>query len=104
MEATTFVDLRGASAPRAARTASLNLIWADKVGIYMAALGLVFMAYLWSMAAMAAGVSGANHIMQHEIRDALACDLAIAASFWLFFRAADWAVGGPRRRARRRAR
>lgn len=104
MEATTFADIRGATAPRAARTATLDLIWADKVGLYMAALGLVFIAYIWSMAAMAAGVSGANHIMQHEICDALACDLAIAASFWLFFRAADWAFGGPRRRAKQRAR
>ena len=104
MDATTFVDLRGATAPRTTRTFAIHLIWADKVGIYMATLGLVFIAYIWSMAAMAAGVSGANHIMQHEIRDALACDLAIAATFWAFFRAADWAVGGPRRRARRRAR
>ena len=104
MKASTLLDVRGVAAPRAARTVAIDLIWADKVGIYLAALGLVFIAYIWSMAAMAAGVSGANHILQDEIGDALACDLAIAASFWLFFRAADWAVGGPRRRARLRAR
>ncbi len=104
MEATTFVDTRGAAAPRAVRTPTINLIWADKAGLYLAALGLVFIAYVWSMAAVAAGVSGANHIMQDELQQALLCDLALAASLWIFLRAADWVVGGPRRRARSRAR
>ena len=101
MEATTFVDLRGAAAPRAARTIAIDLIWADKVGIFLAALGLVFIAYIWALAAIAAGVSGADHLLQYEIRQALACDLALAASLWLFFRTVDWMTGGPRRRARR---
>jgi len=108
MEATTFVDLRGAAAPRAVRTPvrtlTIQLIWADKVGIYLGMLGLVFIAYIWAMAALAAGISGADHLLQYEIRQALACDFALAASLWFFFRMADWATGGPRRRARRRPR
>jgi len=104
MEATTFADIRGARASRAARTVTLDLIWADKVGLYLAALGLAFIAYLWALAAISAGMSGANYLLQHEIRQALVCDAALATSLWLFFRMADWAVGGPARRARRRAR
>lgn len=101
MEASTFADLRGAATPRAFRVAAIDLIWADKVGLYLAALGLAVIGYLWTLAAIGAGVNGANHLLQHEIRPALACDFALAASIWLVFRAADWAFGGPRRRARR---
>ena len=84
-------------------TVRINLIWADKVGFYLAALGLAFIAYLWGLAAIATGMTGADYLLQHEIRDALTCDMAVAASVWLVFRAADWMVGGPRRRAQRRA-
>ena len=101
MEATTFVDLRGAATPRTARTVTVNLIWADKVGLYLAGFGLGVIAWLWGLAAIATGVAGADHLMQHEIRQALAVDMTLAAGLWLFFRATDWLVGGPRRRARR---
>ena len=104
MEATTFVDLRGAAVPRAARTITVDLIWADKVGLYLAGMGLGVIAWLWILAAIATGMNGANHLMEHEIRQALAVDMAVAASIWLVFRTADWLVGGPRRRAKRRAR
>ena len=101
MEASTFVDLRGAAAPRTFRPIAIDLIWADKVGIYLAALGLFVIAYIWTLAAIAAGMNGANYLLQHEIRPALVCDFVLAASIWLCFRAVDWAAGGPRRRARR---
>jgi hypothetical protein len=104
MEASTFADIRGTAAPRTIRPIAIEIIWADKVGLYLAALGLAVIGYIWTLAAIAAGMKGANYLMQHEIRPAVLGDVALAGSIWLFFRATDWAIGGPRRRARRTGR
>ena len=52
---------------RVARASAPHFIWADKVGILTSAGGFAILAYLWGLAAIAAGVHGANHLMQHEI-------------------------------------
>jgi len=87
---------------RVARASASQLIWADKVGILTGAGGFAIIAYLWALAAIAAGVHGANYLLQHEIGLGLECDFAAASSVWLFLRMIDLAAQGPAQRARRR--
>ena len=87
---------------RVARAPAAHFIWADKIGILTSAGGFAILAYIWALAAIAAGVHGANHLMQHEIGLGLECDFAAASSVWLFLRMIDLAVHGPAQRARQR--
>lgn len=105
MEALTLED-RIARPTRTSiiRQPTVDFMWADKTGLLIGASGLAILAYLWALAALATGVSGANHLMQHEIALGLECDFAIASSVWFFLRTVDMATGGPRRRARRATR
>jgi hypothetical protein len=83
-----------------ARASTVDFIWADRIGVLVGAGGIVILAYLWALAAIAAGVPGANHLLQHEIGPGLECDFAAASSVWLFLRMIDLAARGPAQRAR----
>jgi len=98
----TYESVSAVRPMRAARASAPDLIWADKVGIFVSVGGLAFLAYLWGLAVIAAGLSGGNHLLQHEIGLGLQCDFAAASSIWLFLRVVDLAAGGPWRRARRK--
>jgi hypothetical protein len=79
---------------------SIHFIWADKVGLVLAAAGLAVIAYLWAVAAIAVGVTGANNLARHEIALGLEIDFLVASLFWVAMTAVDFAIGGPRRRRR----
>jgi hypothetical protein len=88
----------------ALRRSALDFIWADKTALLVGAGGLAILGYIWGLAVVAAGVSGGNYFMQHEIGLGLECDFAAASSIWFFLRTIDMAAGGPARRARVRNR
>ena len=108
MEALIFEDRVAKPAPAARapviRRSAPDFIWADKAAILVGVGGLAILAYVWGLVVVAAGVSGGNYFMQHEIGLGLQCDFVAASSIWFFLRAIDMAVGGPARRARLRKR
>jgi len=96
------LDLGGADIAGRRRIArkSIGFIWADKIGLVLMAAGLTVIAYLWFVAAIAVGVTGANNLARHEIALGLEIDFLVASFFWVALTAIDFAIGGPRRRRR----
>ena len=76
-----------------------GLIFADKVAIAMLLAGLAVLVYLWTLAAIAAGTLGADHLLANGMGGfGLRCEIALAAPAWLALRGVDLAKGGPWKR------
>jgi len=78
----------------------IDFMWADKVGLVLLAVGVAVIGCLWVIAAIAAGTAGANHLARCEIALGLETDFVVAAVFWAALVTIDFALGGPKRRAR----
>lgn len=76
-----------------------GLIFADKVGIALLVAGLGVLVYVWTLAAIATGTLGADHLLANGMGGfGLRFEIAVAAPAWLALRGIDLAKGGPWKR------
>jgi hypothetical protein len=76
---------------------SISLIWADKVGIYLATAGFAIFTYVWTLAALTVGLAGADHLLARGIGLAFECYAVLTLVIWLGCRAGDWVAAARRR-------
>jgi len=76
-----------------------GLIFADKVAIALLLAGLAILVYVWTLAAIAAGTLGADHLLANGMGGfGLRCEIALVAPAWLALRGIDLVKGGPWKR------
>jgi F0F1-type ATP synthase assembly protein I len=73
---------------------NLRFIWAEKIVLTLAALGAAIAAFGWVLVALAAGMTGANHVLASIGADGALEITAVLFAVWATFRAMDFAFGG----------
>jgi hypothetical protein len=73
---------------------NLCLIWADKIALTLFILIAVVTAFVWGLAALAAGPAGANHVFASIGLDGALEVAAALFAVWATLRAMDFAFGG----------
>jgi hypothetical protein len=72
----------------------LHLIWADKIVLWLAIAAVAALALCWCLVGVAAGMEGANHVVQSFALDSGPIALIALVSLWALFRAIDFIAGG----------
>ena len=72
-----------------------GFIWADKVALFTAGGLLSLLAFCWSIAFMAIGSQGAEHLWDYLGVPGIELSLLIAGLFLVVTRGIDFASGGP---------
>lgn len=69
-----------------------HLIWADRIVLWLAILGIAALAICWCAVAVAAGVEGANHVvLSFGLNSG---PLVALIALWALLRAIDFVAGG----------
>ena len=73
---------------------NLRLIWADKIVLWMAITAAGLAAFTWLLAAVATGISGANHVVA-SLGTGGGSEVALGAfALWTTLRALDFVFHG----------
>lgn len=73
---------------------NLRLIWAEKIVLWLVALMLAVAAFAWVLVAIAAGPTGADHVLASVGLDGAVELGALAVALWATFRALDFIAHG----------
>jgi hypothetical protein len=72
----------------------LHLIWADRIVLWLAIAAVAALALCWCLVSVAAGVEGANHVVQSFALNSGPIVLIALVSLWALLRAIDFIAGG----------
>jgi hypothetical protein len=103
-DTTDQMSNNGAAGPILAPPSSrrhINVTWADKTAMYVAAGWLAALAIGWLMAIVACGVSGANLLARDTAVLAVEAGLALVLPVWFALTGLDILFHGPARRLSR---